>query len=883
MGEVYRGRDQRLQREVAIKILPEEAMSPDRQRRFTQEAVAASALNHPNIVTVYDVGAEGEIPYLVSELIDGVSLRTEMNRGRTPLKRLLDIASQIADGLAAAHDAGIVHRDLKPENVMITREGRVKIVDFGLAKTDGEVGAPAQHATLTQTAAGLIVGTVPYMSPEQASGGPADFRSDQFALGVIIYEMASATHPFLRDTPVQTLSAIIEHEPPDLAQLNPTLPIPVRWLVQRLLAKDPRDRFASTADIRAELKTIRDHLSELTTFAILPAGRMGVGREWKLAAAGAVLAAGFFALGRTQVPSAATFDSFSPLATDAGYQGAPAWSPDGKSIAYVAEVNGVLQVFTRLVGSPMRTQVTSLPTDCHGPYWSPDGARIYFHSLARNWESLWYVSPAGGSPQLMVEGVRHSAISPDGRTLFLIRRESAETISMQLWTSSPPGSEPKRYTRGEIGKRLSDAVLGFSPDGSKLLLWVWGQSASGEDTGFWLIDMPDGEPRSVLSSLAGPRAPPLFSWLPDNRHVVVTRSHGPTPGNHLWLADIAADTLQPLTATTGNEGSPGVSPDGSRVAFTSEANDFDLIEVPRDGAAIRTFLSSTRNEFDPAASPTSTQYAFVTDRTGRHEIWLRNQEGYQQQPIVTDADFGGEPTIALGSLAFSPDGRRLAYQRFAKGGYRMWISSVTGGTPVPLSDERRYQDSPTWSPDGNSIAWTVGSVSRSDGAEPSSWSLVNGRVGSGNTAWRVLARDVVPFTRPQWSPDGRWILCETFDGLMIIANDGSQSKAIASNGWIAYAWDADGRTIFGLRPTDDLHHFMLVSVDVQTERERVLNPNLGPIPQANQPIRGFSRLPNGGFLTSIARVRSDIYLIEGFRANRPWWAGLWPFARSRPF
>jgi hypothetical protein len=192
-------------------------------------------------------------------------------------------------------------------------------------------------------------------------------------------------------------------------------------------------------------------------------------------------------------------------------------------------------------------------------------------------------------------------------------------------------------------------------------------------------------------------------------------------------------------------------------------------------------------------------------------------------------------------------------------------------------------DSPTWSPGGDSIAWIIGSANPSDQPDANSWSLVKGRVGSGNPAPTVLARDVVQFTRPQWSPDGRSILCETFDGLMIIASDGSGSKAIASNGWVAYAWDADGRTIFGLRPTDDLHHFMLVSVDVQTERERVLNPNLGPIPQANQPIRGFSRLPNGGFLTSIARVRSDIYLLEGFRANRPWGAGLWPFAQSRRF
>jgi serine/threonine protein kinase len=240
MGQVYRARDTRLQREVAIKVLLDSsARNPDRQRRFAQEAVAASALNHPNIITVYDVGVEADIPYLVSELIDGASLRAEMNKGRMPLKRVIDIAHQIGDGLAAAHDAGIVHRDLKPENVMITRDGRVKIVDFGLAKTLDDDDALVAASSQTQTAAGLIMGTVPYMSPEQARGGKADFRSDQFALGVLLYEMTTATHPFKRDTAVQTLSAIIADDPPDPARANPMLPMAVRWLIRRLLAKDP--------------------------------------------------------------------------------------------------------------------------------------------------------------------------------------------------------------------------------------------------------------------------------------------------------------------------------------------------------------------------------------------------------------------------------------------------------------------------------------------------------------------------------------------------------------------------------------------------------------------------------------------------------------------
>jgi dipeptidyl aminopeptidase/acylaminoacyl peptidase len=287
-------------------------------------------------------------------------------------------------------------------------------------------------------------------------------------------------------------------------------------------------------------------------------------------------------------------------------------------------------------------------------------------------------------------------------------------------------------------------------------------------------------------------------------------------------------------------------------------------------------LSSTRNEFDPAVSPVTTQYAFVTDRTGNLQIWVQNQEGYFQEALVTEAAFDGIPSSAIGSLAFSPDGKRLAFQRAGTGefgGRRLWITSISGGRPVPVPSEATYNDAPTWSPDGEWIVYI-------DGKGPGMMRLVKARVGSLAPPIELLKSGIPPFvTRPQWSPDGKWILCETVDGLMQIATDGSATRVISSAGWFAFAWEHDSRRINGLRPTDDLHHFMLVSLDSETGVERVINGNLGTIPQALQPIRGFSRLRGGGFLTSIAHVRSDIYLMEGFRLPTSPWRRFWPFAR----
>src|SRR5438445_7828890 len=262
MGEVWRARDARLGREVAIKVLPEDVSSDhDRVKRFELEARAASALNHPNIVTIHEIGeAEGRA-YLVMERVEGQTLGEVLHEGLMPMRRLLSIAAQTADGLARAHEAGIVHRDLKPQNLMVTKDGFVKILDFGLAKlVPSEASAAALTAAPTATSgtgAGTVLGTVGYMSPEQASGRPLDHRSDQFSLGAILYEMATGRRAFEKNTPVETLSAIIREDPEPVGPQNSRAPAPLRWTIERCLAKSPEDRYVSTRDLARDLASVR--------------------------------------------------------------------------------------------------------------------------------------------------------------------------------------------------------------------------------------------------------------------------------------------------------------------------------------------------------------------------------------------------------------------------------------------------------------------------------------------------------------------------------------------------------------------------------------------------------------------------------------------------
>jgi Tol biopolymer transport system component len=408
-------------------------------------------------------------------------------------------------------------------------------------------------------------------------------------------------------------------------------------------------------------------------------------------------------------------------------------------------------------------------------------------------------------------------------------------------------------------------MVRFSGDG-QLLVWIYDVDTINPNpalgSGFYLV-RGTGAVRQVLDALPRVSSVPQFAWLADNRQVVVSLPDASGGNRHLWTADTVAGTARQITAGHTNETAPAVAPAGGRIAYASEEVDFDLTLIAPDGSSRRTMLATARNEFDPVWSPTGDQFAFVTDRSGSVEIWTRSRDGQWERPIVTAADFGASRTEALGSLAFSPDGRTLAYQRGAEGTWDVWLSPVTGGAPIRLTStpietsNRPWRDAPTWSPDGEWIAYLDNDAGK--------MSLIKARVGTNERV--ELMQGVVAFSRPAWSPDGQWIATQNDDGLVRIPSGGGKPELITAAPNLGVTWRSDGRLV-ALTESETPGHFAMVEINAATGDSRLLNADLGSIPIANQPIRGFSFTGAQGFLTSLASARSDIWLIEGFQSRR---------------
>ncbi len=882
MGEVFKAWDPRLERDVAIKLLHSEtAADPDRQRRLVAEGRAASALNHPNIVRIYDADIDGTSYYLVSEWLEGQSLRDELSRGPLPLKRLLDLGVQVGDGLAAAHANGIVHRDIKPENIMLARDGTARIVDFGLARSDprtpGMTRMTGGAATVTASLDGGLSGTPAYMSPEQARGTAGDFRTDQFSFGALLYEMATGTFAFRRDSMPETLAAVLHDEPRPIAEYNPRIPAPVRWIIERCLAKDVGDRYSATDDLARELRWVRDRLSEALIEPKPEPQAARRGRGWKFigAALVAAMAGGLLAIGMMSTEPQPMPVQYVPFASASSYEGEPSWSPDGQSLAYTADVDGVLQVFIKRVGDALSRPLTSGQFDASHPFWTVNGERVYYVSQAGEFEALWSVGVAGGRPELEIENVARAAIDPDGSRLALLRVDPDLSQRQTLWWSSPPGSPPLREQRPPFDRLRTggDGLVRFSGDG-QLLVWMYDVDTinsvdPSRASGFYIVPRGSQPVRPILPSLLTASTVPLFDWWVDSRQAVVAL-RDPIGGNrHLWIADTVAGTARQITAGHTNETAPAVAPGGSRIAYASEEVDFDLTLITPDGRSRRTLLATARNEFDPVWSPAGDQFAFVTDRSGSIEIWTRSLDGVWERPIVTAKDFGSSRTETLASLAFSPDGRTLAYQRGAEGTWDVWLSPVAGGTPIRLAtttgtSNRPWRDAPTWSPDSEWIAYVS-----NDAGTPL---LVKARVG---TTERVeVLQEPLAFSRPAWSPDGKWIATQTEDGMVRVPADGGMPEVLSTLPILAVLWRSDSRHVVALTESETPGHFSMVEIDATSGDVRVLNADLGAVPIANQPIRGFSFHREQGFLTSLASARSDIWLMEGFQPPQRtlrWW------------
>jgi Tol biopolymer transport system component len=723
---------------------------------------------------------------------------------------------------------------------------------------------------------GVFEGTPLYMSPEQARGRETDYRTDQFALGLILYELATGTHPFRRGSAPETMAAIIADDAPPIAEAAPKTPVVLRWIIERCLAKDPADRYASTSDLAKDLTTLQRRLSELAGEAAT--GR-GPARRWTWVVSAAALGLAAFAASALVPRPDPPAIRFTPLISDAPFQGAPAWSKDGQTMAYVSAVDGVMQIFTRSLGTGLAHQVTNSRFDASDPFWSPDNERIYFHRPARESQGLLSVSATGGPPRLVLENASRAALSPDGRTLVFMResdtiQQNAFYFNLSMAVATAEGEDVRAFGLSPFKDRtFVDGTFRFSPDGTKLLAWVWGwtdDTSSTPKAEFWLVPWPHGQPTRVLQSLErNASAAVSFDWLPDSRRIIIALGEPGGTGTHLMLADTVSDVGVPLTNTPGSENRPAVSPDGSQVAFTAEAVDFDLVEIPLDGAAARALLATSRNELDPTVAPNRRDFAYVSDKGGKLQIWLRMGDSQFDRAIVTPEQFSGSATLTLGAPALSPDGQLIAFQRYSEdAGYQIFVSTIAGaGTAVPLTRPARYQNAPTWSHDGQWIAFVerVGD----------DISLARVRVGTGSPPEVVLPGLPRLGSSTKWSPDGRWIACDTTEGLMVVSPDGKQRQLVSEDSWIAFTWAPDSRKIYALRPSDDRpRHYILAALDPSNRRETIINDDVGVIPPAWQPIRGLTMMGDRSLVTSVARARSDIWLgrlPSGPRQRWPWW------------
>ena len=562
-----------------------------------------------------------------------------------------------------------------------------------------------------------------------------------------------------------------------------------------------------------------------------------------------------------------------PFATETVYEGSAAWSPDRRTIAYVAERNGIIQVMARGLDSGTPVTVTDAASDCRAPFWSADGTRIFYISWAGSREGLWSIGSAGGAAHVVLQDVSVATMRPDGSAIVFLRQKEAQTeLTQTLWVAAGDGSNPRRFAEGWAGgETLGISFMRFAPDGQSLGLWANSKGSNNSAAGridsadLWVFAFPSGEARRVLPSLGQmPRAHP-FSWMPDGRHIVFgAEGLGRSPGTHLWIGDIDADRIEPLTNTASSEYEPSVSSDGARIAFTSESSHYDLVDIPVDGSPIRPRAFNSRELAEPSWSVKARQFAYITDRAGPQEIWRSNEDGSFEVPAVTGRNFP-DTTYLLSRVAFSPDGARLAYQRRSREGYYIWMSQAAGGPAARLltGELALYEDAPAWSPNGQWIAFTYHD-------RTGKWWLGKTRAGAGGQVEPV--REGIKYAAtPQWSPDGEWILCELPDGLYMLAVKGPGQRLISREPWLAHTWSHDGRSIFAIRETPE-NRLQLVTIDTRTQAIRVIAADLGPSPPTTPPLRGFSLSPDGTrILTSIVQLRGDVHLLDGFSAPLRLW------------
>lgn len=675
----------------------------------------------------------------------------------------------------------------------------------------------------------MIVGTIPYMSPEQARGEPVDFRSDQFSFGSMLYEMATGRRPFPGRDAVETLSAIVKSEPAPIEASSPQVPNVLRWTIQRCLAKEPASRFASTTDLHRQLQDLKDHLAEvLSGETAAPPIAAHHSRRRTLAAAAALAAlsalCGFLGSRLLSRSEPAPTYRFQPFATEAADETQPAWSPDGRTLAYVATVNSVPQVFTRALASGVPVRITKAASACSRPFWSPDAIRLYYLSGG----SLWSVGATGGAPQLVAKDAGGAGISSDGRTLALFHWDGQRNA---LWTGAASGENLSVYKQPPFPESFRFAWgLQFAPDGKKLIVALIQQIGLAAPLEFWIVPIPAGTARRIPHTPPSIQLPNYFSWLADNRHAVIGARIPVGSASHLYSLDTETGEVSLLMGSTGEELDPAVSPDGKTIAFAQGSIDMDLMEGSLDRPQISVLLATSRKESFPSWAPSGRQYSYISDAGGMPEVWLRSVVEGWAKPIVTAIKEG---FLAPNAPRTSPDGQRIAYTRYGAR-HKIWISSTSGGPEVPLDEQTTDQHACAWSPDGNWIAYTR----YADGK----WEIAKAPSGGAGQPVRLTDGGGAN-ANLDWAPLGDWI---AYNGegtiVRLVSSEGGENRSASPVASSSFGFSKDGSKLFLIQRSS---LWRLVGVDVRTLREVSATPlNIS----RDSDVAGFSLHPDGNRL-----------------------------------
>jgi eukaryotic-like serine/threonine-protein kinase len=867
MGVVYKARDTHLDRFVALKILPPDRISSEeRKRRFIQEAKAASALNHPNIVTIYDIATDRDTTFIAMEFVPGQTLADAIPRLGLPLGQALKYAVQIADGFARAHEAGIVHRDLKPGNIMIGSDGRVRIVDFGLAKlTEPAVGA--DDVTIGDdpwhdTDEGIVVGSVAYMSPEQAGGDKVDTRTDIFSFGVVLYEMLAGHTPFAGPSRAATLSAILKDSPKPLSAIARRIPPEVERLVDRCLRKDPDRRWQHMQDVRVALLDLKEE-SDSGRLAAAPQETVArSSKRWRYAAAAAavVIAA---AMGWWWIPPsvrqlAGEGPQPVPLTSFAGDERDPAFSPDGNQIAFSwGPEGGVFNTYVKLIGPGDPIRLTKGPLVERMSQWSPDGKWIAFSREGR----IVAIPALGGPERVIISPGTHPTWTPDSKYLVV-------PVEGSLYLAPLEGGERRLLVppMEKDGAKYPAGAGAVAPDGRTIAMNF---RASGRNVGvgfdllgsqpgpLYFISLGEGyavrgEPRRVTPEDWNVAS---WSWTPDSRAVIAIRdiNNANLGGDTaMYRIALAGGEPQRLAFAGDNPWYLDVARSGHRLAYTRLRVDVNLYreELDSDGTLTKSgelIGSSSRRDFQARYAPDRSRIAFASNRSGSDEIWVADRDGRNLVQLTQSANPEG-----TGMPVWSPDGSRLAFTMRPAGANAtdIFVVRASGGVPERLTDHPGIDLTPSWSRDG---AWVYFTSNR------------NGQV----QIWKVAATRGMA-TQVAAAPDGAAAV-ESLDGehlylvgrqgIRRVPKAGGNSTTLAQDPIAIGSFDLTSRGIFYLSPARDLQSAALRLLPSSGGEPKTL----GTIPHRVGTGLSVASDHSSILYSQCDQCAADIMLVENFK------------------